>query len=274
MNRSDAMVVPYLSKMGILAEATPWDDPYVDWRLYDAVILRSCWNYHEHSVQFQKWITNLHKMKVRMWNPQNIILWNIHKSYLFELESRGIRIIPSHYCSRINLDGIRRARAWDLLIIKPVVGATASHIKKFSSTLIFLWLPYVWYLLLTGPVIIQKYMASVIEGEYSLIFFDKKYSHAVKKIPKTGDFRSQEYFGGKDIPVVMTKNIIDQARRTLDFTDQQLLYARVDGLVIDGQFYLMELELTEPYLFLETDKRAPMRFADAIHTCLIRDKKV
>ena len=270
LNRSDATVVPILAKRGVSVEAKAWDDLSVDWRVYDAVILRSCWNYHLHTKLFWEWFERLDQMNVHVWNRPAIVKPNTNKSYLFELESAGIRIVPSIFLSRMNLDGIRRARQWDYLIVKPVVGASSYGIKKFSSKFIFLWIPYLWYVLRSGPVIVQKYMESVKEGEYSLIFFDKKYSHAVKKIPKIGDFRSQEDFGGIDISVVVSKSIIEQAKHILDFTNKPLLYARVDGLVIDRKFYLMELELTEPYLFLEKDPNAPKRFADAIYTWLNR----
>lgn len=273
LNRSDVTVVPILSKMDVSVDAKAWDDYSVDWDTYDAVILRSCWNYHLHPKQFWEWFEMLDQMNVRIWNRPAIVKRNINKSYLFEFESAGFRIIPSLLFSKMNLDSIRVAKQWDSLIIKPVVGASAYGIRKFPSKPMFLWVSYLWYLLFTGPVIVQKYMESVKEGEYSLIFFDKKYSHAVKKIPKVGDFRSQEDFGGKDSSVVVSKNIIEQAKHILDFTDEPLLYARVDGLVMDGQFYLMELELTEPYLFLEKDSRAPKRFADAIYTWLTRYTK-
>ena len=273
LNRSDATVVPLLVKLGITVEAKIWDDGAVDWTLYDAVILRSCWNYHVHSRKFWKWLEMLDKSKVRVWNKPVIVRWNINKLYLSELECMGIRIVPSVFFVKANLDGIRRAKQWNTLVIKPVVGATAYGIKKFSSKLMFLWVPYLWYLLFRGSVIVQKYEESVKDGEYSLIFFDKKYSHAVQKVPKVGDFRSQEDFGGKDNSIVVSKNIIEQAKHILDFIDEPLLYARVDGLVENGQFILMELELTEPYLFLESDPSAPKRFADVIHTWVNRYTK-
>ena len=273
LNRSDAMVVPLLAKLGVIVDAKAWDDHSVDWSVYDAVILRSCWNYHVRAMQFWKWLEMLDKKKVHVWNKPAVVRKNTNKSYLFDLESAGVRIVPSMFFSKMNMDSIRQAKQWNFLVIKPVVGASSYGIKKFSSKSIFLWVPYLSYLLFKGSVIVQKYVESVQSGEYSLIFFDKKYSHAVKKIPKVGDFRSQEDFGGKDVSVVVPKSIIEQAKHILDIIDEPLLYARVDGLVENGQFVLMELELTEPYLFLERDRRAPKRFADAIHTWLNRHTK-
>ncbi len=270
LNDSDALVVPLLANKGVVVEAKPWDDTSVDWRVYDAVILRSAWNYHLHPSQFQAWLARLTATGIRVWNRQSVIGRNTNKLYLFELEALGIRIVPSVLCQSLSGEIIRRVRMWDTIVVKPVVGATSYRIKKFSFSAFLFWIPYVWLLLRTGPVVIQKYMKSVGYGEYSLIFFDKKFSHAVKKIPKAGDFRSQEVFGGTDIPVTLSKESIKQAKSILERIPEALLYARVDGLVIDEKFYLMELELTEPYLFLKSDTRAALRFADAIYTWLNR----
>ena len=270
LNRSDALVVPLLAKKGVFVEGVPWDDPHIDWKVYDVVILRSCWNYHRSFAKFQKWLAKLDAQHVRVWNSISRTIWNTNKSYLFELEASGIAIVPSLLCVHLSMNTIFRARVWDTLIIKPVVGATARGIKKFSSAAVFLWVPYVLFLLRRGPVIIQEYMETVTHGEYSLVFFDKKFSHAVKKTPKIGDFRSQEAFGGEDVAIAVSNDIIKQAQYVLDRIDEKLLYARVDGLVVDGKFYLMELELAEPYLFLETNSLAPSRFAAVIYSCLNR----
>lgn len=274
LNDSDALVVPLLANKGVVVEAKPWDDTSVEWRAYDAVVLRSAWNYHLHTLQFQAWLARLEAIGIRVWNTPAVIGRNTNKLYLFELETLGVQIVPSVLCHILSGEIIRRVRMWDMIVIKPAVGATSYRVKKFSSSAFLFWIPYVWLLLRSGPVIIQKFIKSVEHGEYSLIFFDKKFSHAVKKVPKIGDFRSQEVFGGTDIPVKLSNESIKQAKSILDHISEELLYARVDGLVIDGKFYLMELELTEPYLFLKSDSRAALRLADAIHSCLNRYTKL
>lgn len=266
LTSSDVTVVPLLKKLGIEVEARPWDDSSIEWTGYTAVILRSAWNYHLSPAKFHEWLRLLESANVPIWNKRLTIQWNTNKLYLFHLESQGIHILPSYLCTHIDLHTILSVRKWKTIIVKPVVGASAHHIKKFSSIWACLWIPYVWYLLRSGPVIIQKYMKEVTRGEYSLIFFDKKFSHAVKKTPKSGEFRSQEEYGGSDESVVVPANIIKQAQKVLETIAEPLLYTRVDGLVIDDTFYLMELELCEPDLFLKTDIQAPQRFANAIAT--------
>jgi len=55
------------------------------------------------------------------------------------------------------------------------------------------------------------------------------------------------------------------AQRVLDATGSDTLYARVDLLpAAGGQLRLLELEVTEPSMFLNWDPAAPARFASAI----------
>ncbi|MBX9869797.1 MAG: hypothetical protein K2X63_08375, partial [Burkholderiaceae bacterium] len=104
----------------------------------------------------------------------------------------------------------------------------------------------------------------VSDGEWSLIFFDGQYSHALIKRPKLGDFRVQSDHGGTVQKMVAPERMREQALQILCTLETMPCYARVDGVVRDGQFILMELELLEPELFLELDPRAAPSFAQAI----------
>ena len=113
---------------------------------------------------------------------------------------------------------------------------------------------------------IQKFVAEIqTKGEWSFVFFDKKFSHAVLKRAKAGDFRVQNYFGGTvETDLQPPPDLIDQAKTIVENVSEDLLYARVDGVEIDGELCSMELELIEPALFLENNKFAAQRFASAI----------
>ena len=128
----------------------------------------------------------------------------------------------------------------------------------------------------TYPVIVQKFMDEIInEGELSLIFFNKQFSHAISKKPKVGDFRVQQKFGGTAEPVVPDKKIIQQAAELLNSINESLLYARVDGVVAaDDKFYLMELELIEPRLSVSSDVKACEKFYEAFLQLLHVNKQV
>ena len=102
------------------------------------------------------------------------------------------------------------------------------------------------------------------EGEWSLMFFNKRYSHAVLKRPGEGDFRVQRHYGGSDEPVTAPQTLIDRAQEIVEDVDAPLLYARVDGVAQEDRFVLMELELIEPVLFFGAAEGIAERFAEAV----------
>jgi hypothetical protein len=113
---------------------------------------------------------------------------------------------------------------------------------------------------------VQEFMDGVLgEGEWSLMFFGGKFSHAVLKTSKPGDFRVQSDFGGKSRAADPPAFVIECAIHAVQAVEQTL-YARVDGVVDhhQAQFRIMELELIEPALFLTSHPAAAERFADAI----------
>jgi len=114
-------------------------------------------------------------------------------------------------------------------------------------------------------MLVQPYCPEIASnGEWSLIFFDGTYSHAVLKKPVDGDFRVQRHFGGRPEAAAPSARLVDQATAILRKIGAPLLYARADGIERDGDFVLMELEVNEPYLFLSLSDDAAARFADAI----------
>ncbi|HEY2582103.1 MAG TPA: hypothetical protein VGI43_09855, partial [Mucilaginibacter sp.] len=115
-------------------------------------------------------------------------------------------------------------------------------------------------LLKTGGYLVQKFIEEITEGELSLIFFNKVFSHAVVKKPRTGDFRVQKDHGGTVEGFYPGEKTIAEAAAFLLDIKEPLLYARVDGVIINADFYLMELELIEPALFFTKNENAPKNF--------------
>jgi hypothetical protein len=153
---------------------------------------------------------------------------------------------------------------WTKAVVKPRISATAqrTHLIALDDADS---VQELFNELRSGPgVMVQKFMDSIVsEGEWSLIFFDGQFSHEVLKTPKAGDFRVQSDFGGIEQLDDPAAHVLQAATRIVQ-TVEPTLYARVDGVVDDGQFRLMELELIEPALFLASHPGAPARFADAI----------
>lgn len=97
-----------------------------------------------------------------------------------------------------------------------------------------------------------------------MLFYGGKYSHAVRKRPASGDFRVQTEHGGTVEPATPTAETLREAQRIVDLRGDELLYARVDGVVVGDEFLLMEFEVLEPQLFFPFHPQAAERFADAV----------
>lgn len=261
----DRLAADALRRQGLVVEPVLWDNKYLDWSAYSTVIVRSCWDYHNRVAEFYEWLQRLDEQGASVWNPTEILRWNMEKTYLSDLEGRGVLVLPSVWLPRgaeVNLGSLMKEKNWKQAVIKPAISAAAdqtflitresaeTHQEKFDA------------LLQQGGMIVQEFAEEIQgQGEWSLIFFDKQYSHAVLKQPKPGDFRVQVHYGGTVKRASPSAALIEQARGVLDKVDSDLLYARVDAVERQGRLHLMELELIEPLLFFEFHPQGPARFA-------------
>src|SRR5690606_2863727 len=121
--------------------------------------------------------------------------------------------------------------------------------------------------------LVQPYLPEIAAlGEWSLLYFGGTFSHAVLKTPAAGDYRVQTQYGGLTQALQPPAQLLSAAQQALTITDQligeALTYARVDGVMVDDAFVLMELELIEPYLFTERSADASQLLADAVLTAV------
>jgi glutathione synthase/RimK-type ligase-like ATP-grasp enzyme len=267
----DRLLLDQLEERGIRAEPAIWNDPSCKWSSYDAVVLRSCWDYHLQAERFLGWIADLEAAKISIFNSASLIRWNSNKTYLRDLEANGVAIVPTFWAegnSPIGLDGKLLDLGWPKAVVKPRISATAYRTQLVTPENAAAAQP-LFDDLRRGPgVMLQKFMESIAsEGEWSVIFLGGVFSHAVLKKPKPGDFRVQNDFGGTEQLADPPAHVLASATRALQ-TVATTLYARVDGVVDEGTFRIMELELLEPALFLGSHTQAPDRLADAIAKAL------
>jgi glutathione synthase/RimK-type ligase-like ATP-grasp enzyme len=263
----DRLLLAPLTQRHIQAEPTIWNDASRDWSTYNAVVIRSCWDYHLQPEKFLRWASHLEGLNVPVFNSAHIIRQNANKTYLRELEAKGIAIVPTLWAEpgkQILLNDQLRELAWSRAVVKPRISATA-HRTQLVTSGNALSAQALFDDLRQGPgVMVQKFMDGIAtEGEWSLMFFAGEFSHAVIKHPKPGDFRVQNDFGGTAQSADPPPNVLAAATRAVESVDATL-YARVDGVIDQGQFRLMELELIEPAVFLSEHQAAPARFAEAI----------
>jgi glutathione synthase/RimK-type ligase-like ATP-grasp enzyme len=272
LSTDDQLLLAPLSARGITAEPAAWDDPAVAWDAYDALVIRSTWNYHTSFTAFLAWIGRVDAIGVPVWNAPTILRWNASKTYLRELAARGVDVVPTRWVDRGSSASLRvvLGDSWLDAVVKPAISASAYETWRIAAGRVTAEDEARFRRLTTaGDVMVQPFLPELArEGEWSLMFIAGEFSHAVLKRPRDGDFRVQHEHGGSAEAGTPPKHVLAAARAILTQAPGHTLYARVDGVEIDGRFVLVELELLEPSMFLARDASAVDRLAEAIGDAL------
>ncbi|MET7951382.1 hypothetical protein [Micromonospora sp. NPDC005324] len=281
LDPDDRLVLAPLAARGVAVQTVIWDDPDVDWSSYDLVVLRSPWDYALRRDEFVSWAATVPTLV----NPADVVRWNTDKRYLAELSAAGVPTVPTSW--------IGPGESWQLpaetgeYVLKPAVSAgsqdtgrydladpehrdlAAAHVRRLSEA---------------GRVtMVQPYLRAVdTEGETALLFLagpeGLAFSHAIRKGPMLsgpdlgpdGLYKAEEITARTARPEQLA--VAEQTLATVPGGTRQLLYARVDLIPgPDGEPVLVELELTEPSLFIGYADGAPDRLATAITTYLARN---
>jgi glutathione synthase/RimK-type ligase-like ATP-grasp enzyme len=268
LSADDQLLRDALAARGFLPVAARWDDAAEEWSAYDAVVIRSCWDYHHRAAEFGAWLVALERQRARVFNPLLTLRWNTRKTYLRDLAARGVPVVPTVWVARgdeVTLAGVLRQSQWDDAVVKPTVSASAFETWRTRRAAAERDEHRFAQLARERDLMIQPYMPTIEgEGELSLIYLGGRFSHAVRKRPRPGDFRVQHEFGGTSEPMNPDADLVAQGARIVAAAPTPCLYARVDGCVADGQLTLMELELIEPSLFFGQDAGAADRFVEAL----------
>jgi glutathione synthase/RimK-type ligase-like ATP-grasp enzyme len=258
LSASDRLAAEALRARG--AEVTPlvWSAPGSSTlaEQFDAVVIRSCWDYHLRHEQFIAWLRSL---SVAVFNPVDLMIWNSRKTYLMELEQRGIRIVPTLFPSDALLDeSLFDLLGTDRVVVKPIVSASAheTHLLRRGESR---------NVRDARETMVQPFISEIEEGEWSVIFFDDRHSHTVLKRPAKGDFRVQKDFGGNALLHDAPHGVMELARQVVQALDPLPLYTRVDIVdTRDRGALLVEVELVEPELFFDLAPFATTTFSDAL----------
>jgi hypothetical protein len=270
LNPDDHPLRDALRAAGALVRAVSWDDPAADWTRFDAVVLRSCWDYHLRFPEFQRWLASLEGAGVRLWNPPAVVRWNAVKSYLRDLDGDGVLLPGTAWLPQgeaADLGRLLADRGWERAVVKPQVSASAHETWRTDPRQASSDQPRFERLLRTGGMLVQEFVPEVVTaGELSLMYVAGEFTHAVRKRvgPGAEEFRVQERFGGSAAPTTAGNAALDAGRRALARVPGPWLYARVDGVERGGTFLVMELEVFEPQLFLEFSPAAARCLAGAI----------
>jgi hypothetical protein len=244
-------LTPALAALGMELVQVRWREIEARAAEFDAILPLLVWDYFEGNEE--AFLTAIAKAEAvtPVFNPFEMLQWNADKSYLDDLHGRGADVIRTLPVDRVTPKNVARAFEeldTDTLVIKPKIGGGAWRQVLHKKGEPF---PAAESLPPEGALI-QPFLPSVLEeGEYSFLYFGGRFSHAVRKTPKAGDYRIQSLYGGAEETYVPTQAERDHARAILDVLDDIPLYARVDLLRgLDGSLKLIELECIEPYLYL------------------------
>ena len=264
----DALLADACRALELEVEAAPWDLPR-DWRRYDAIVLRTTWNYHRLPDLFERWIER-DLAGVPLFNPASVVRWNMHKGYLLDLAQPGV-VVPGTTLVRrgstTTLTRVLDQHGWAQAVVKPAISANAYETTLVAGADRAAGAMFA-AAVAERDTIVQEFVPEISAGELSLMFFGGEFSHAVRKRPAPGEFRVQESHGGTHEPFVPDLQTIAACRRLLRQVPGPTLYARVDGMPVGGSFVLLEIEAIEPSLFVGSDPGAAARFARALLTGL------
>jgi glutathione synthase/RimK-type ligase-like ATP-grasp enzyme len=268
VENEDDTLLKFLESKGLRIEKAIWNDPAVDWENYDLAILKSPWDYFDLIEDFYGWLAKLKSKNVKLLNPTDIVKWNADKHYLLDIEKAGLKVTPSIFFTKgdeINLQDYFAQLKAQKLIIKPAVSGGSKNTFKVTPANAGEISEKINSLLKIEDFIVQPFLTEIEEnGEWSFIFFGGKFSHALLKKAKAGDFRVQHSFGGTIHKQQPAQHLLASATKYVVQFAKDCLYARVDGAVVDNEFMLMELELIEPFLFLDTEENALENYYQAL----------
>jgi len=269
----DKILSEVLAELGISHEIVIWSDPDVEWEKFTCLLIKSVWDYFDYYPEFLDWIDKMKTLKIPVWNDLETIKWNSSKEYLLEIEQRGFPVISGMILeaeSKPELDLIREKIQSDTIVVKPLVSGGAKNTLKIKLSEWENYAQKLEDLLQEEDFLVQPFIPEVAEvGEYSLLFFNGKFSHAVLKTPAKSDFRVQHYYGGTIKIIDPKPEMLESCQKLMETYAPNSLYGRVDGVEINGVFHLMELELIEPYLFLALSDQAIPNYKAALNQRLL-----
>ncbi|MGI9037295.1 MAG: ATP-grasp domain-containing protein [Gemmatimonadota bacterium] len=274
-----------LRELGWVVESVPWRTPAA-WDAFDAVVIRSPWDYQDDPSSFLAVLCEIQASGTPVFNRLDLVRWNLQKTYLRDLAALGVSVVPTLWRERIgpgDLAGLFAEIEADEIVVKPVIGANADGAFRLDREEAAIRAGEIEAYYSNRAAMAQPFVRSVlVEGEYSLFYFDGEYSHAIVKTLKAADFRVQEEHGGLIRPIEPGNDLLASGRAVVErlaglpgspenpeswaAAPRPPLYARVDLLRPDdgGAFQLMELELIEPALYFRMDPESPGRFARAL----------
>jgi glutathione synthase/RimK-type ligase-like ATP-grasp enzyme len=264
----DKLLIDALEAKGLKVFRTNWDNPDFDWTSTKYVLFRAIWDYFDRFPEFSKWLSVVGR-QTKLINPSEQIVWNMDKHYLKDLEDNGVNIVKTNYIEIGDSQTLKQAisdSGWEHVILKPAVSGGARHTYKIKPGESDQHEAIFKKLIAEEAMLIQPFINNIMEkGEVSFIMFGGKYSHAVLKKAKAGDFRVQDDHGGTIHAYEASPKEIEFVQNVMAQCKTVPVYGRVDATWDnDDNLALVELEIIEPELWLRESANAPNMITKAV----------
>ena len=252
-----------LRAAGVSTDVVSWDEDR-DWGAYGLVVVRTPWDYFDRVNDFLDWAARVERESVLV-NPADVLRWNSHKGYLAEFTAKSVPTVPTRLVPGPSTDVADQIREvpWEEIVVKPAIDGGARHawrgqrddpsLSRVAERLTD-----------HGDVVVQPFVPTIVDGERSLVFLGGRFSHAVRKVPKAGDYRSQRHLGGREVDHEPDSAELQVALAAMAAAPGRLTYARVDLVDWEGAPVLIELEVIEPDLFLRDVPARVDRFVEVV----------
>ena len=255
-----------------------WRDDSAPWERFDLAVIRSPWDYMHHERRFLEWLEAV-AQRTSLWNPPELIAWNLNKRYLLELDVHGVPVVPTLLATSPSevgeaIEAIRDS-GFDDVVVKPTVSAGSIDTGLFAANDPAAMELARHILKIGKTVMVQPAIPSVAEvGERALVFFDGELSHAFSKGPLLthgGGLRSGTYTEVLEF-VTATVDEIDVASHAMEVIARSApgldgaapLYGRLDLVATDDGPLLLEAELFEPSYNVWLAEGSAQRFVAAL----------
>jgi glutathione synthase/RimK-type ligase-like ATP-grasp enzyme len=263
----DKDIKQLLSDEGFETEIVIWDNPELRIEDYDIMLMRSAWDYYYKPYQFKDFLERVKSSGIKCFNPAEVMLENMHKFYLKKIKEWGFDIIPTMFFKKdedININEVLSFMDGKSFIVKPAISAASFMTKLFDKETEELH-QHIKEITIDRDILFQKFIPEIQElGEYSNIFFSNGYKYSVQKMPVSGDYRVQNTYGGVYKQIEVPEIVKQTAQRLADKYLSQCLYVRVDGVLHNNKFLIMEVEMIEPDLYMNIIPEAKREFIDSI----------
>ena len=264
LSASDGFLAEALAARRARVTSAPWNGPFAPFAEAAAVVIRSTWDYHQAPETYLAWLDRLDPR--RTFNAPALIRWNISKAHVLDLARRGARVPRSREAAA---DPVAIADALDALgvregVIKPLVGASGFGVERVARATVAADLARARTHKALDRLLVQEFVPEIRDGELAGVFFDGTFAHALRRRAAAGEFRINSQYGGTMEMTTLPGDTVEAMQAVLALLPEMPLYARVDGVVRDGGFVLMECEVNEPALGLHLAPGSAERFADAL----------